>query len=114
LIYSTTGGYLATRIAGAPPMRQPAAPVAQLPFNELRELQQYLVKAGYNVGKIDGVMGQQSRSAVKAMQIKFGLPADSWPTAEVLARMRGTPRPGVIPGQGEASNTDYRGEGHNG
>jgi hypothetical protein len=34
-------------------------------------------------------MGQQSRSAVKAMQIKFGLPADSWPTAELLARMRG-------------------------
>jgi len=34
-------------------------------------------------------MGQQSRSAVKAMQIKYGLPADSWPTAELLARMRG-------------------------
>jgi len=26
------------------------------------------------------------------MQIKFGLPADSWPTAELLARMRGAPR----------------------
>ena len=56
----------------------------------LRELQQLLVRAGYNVGKIDGVMGQQSRSAVKAVQIKYGLPADSWPTAELLARMRGT------------------------
>jgi lytic murein transglycosylase len=89
LIYSTTAGYLATRIAGAPPMQRPAAPVAQLPFNELRELQQLLVRAGFNVGKVDGVMGQQSRSAVKAMQIKYGLPADSWPTAELLARMRG-------------------------
>jgi lytic murein transglycosylase len=89
LIYSTTAGYLATRIAGAPPMQRPAAAVAQLPFNELRELQQLLVRAGYNVGKVDGVMGQQSRSAVKAMQIKYGLPADSWPTAELLARMRG-------------------------
>jgi hypothetical protein len=89
LIYSTTAGYLATRIAGSPPMLRPAAPVAQLPFNELRELQQLLVRAGYNVGKVDGVMGQQSRSAVKAMQIKYGLPADSWPTAELLARMRG-------------------------
>ncbi|HEX4158063.1 MAG TPA: lytic murein transglycosylase [Rhizomicrobium sp.] len=89
LIYSTTAGYLATRIAGAAPMRRPAGPVAQLPFNELRELQQVLVRAGFNVGKVDGVMGQQSRSAVKAMQIKFGLPADSWPTAELLARMRG-------------------------
>ena len=49
-----------------------------------------LVRAGFDVGKVDGVMGQQSRTAVKAMQIKFGLPADSWPTAELLARMRGS------------------------
>src|SRR6476659_4311779 len=47
LIYSTTAGYLASRIAGAPPMLRPAAPIAQLPFNELRELQQLLVKAGF-------------------------------------------------------------------
>jgi lytic murein transglycosylase len=98
LIYSTTAGYLATRIAGASPMRRPAAPVAQLPFNELRELQQLLVRAGFNVGKVDGVMGQQSRSAVKAMQIKYGLPADSWPTAELLARMRGPRAPPVATG----------------
>src|ERR1700738_407984 len=89
LIYSTTAGYLATRIAGRQPMRHPAAPVAQLPFNEMRELQQLLVRAGFNVGKVDGIMGQQSRTAVKAMQVKYGLPADSWPTAELLARMRG-------------------------
>jgi lytic murein transglycosylase len=89
LIYSTTAGYLASRIAGAAPMRKPTTPVAQLPFNELKQLQQLLVQAGFNVGKVDGVLGQQSRAAVKAMQIKFGLPADSWPTAELLARMRG-------------------------
>ncbi|MBJ7403261.1 MAG: lytic murein transglycosylase [Bradyrhizobium sp.] len=89
LIYATTAGYLASRIAGAAPMRKPSTPVAQLPFNELKELQQLLVRAGFNVGKIDGVLGQQSRAAVKAMQIKYGLPADSWPTAELLARMRG-------------------------
>src|SRR5580704_1802615 len=97
LIYSTTAGYLATRIAGAAPMHRPAGPVAQLPFNELREMQQLLVRAGFDVGKIDGVMGQQSRSAVKAMQIKLGLAADSWPTAELLARMRGPRAPSVPP-----------------
>ena len=70
-------------------MRPPSAPVAQLPFAEIKELQQHLVRAGFNVGKVDGVLGQQSRSAVKAMQIKYGLPADSWPTSELLARMRG-------------------------
>jgi lytic murein transglycosylase len=89
LIYATTAGYLAARIAGAPPMRQPAQPVAQLQFAEIKELQQLLVRAGFTVGKVDGVLGQQSRVAVKAMQQKYGLPADSWPTAELLARMRG-------------------------
>jgi peptidoglycan hydrolase-like protein with peptidoglycan-binding domain len=73
-------------------MHRPTAPIAQLPFNELRELQQLLVRAGFDVGKVDGVMGQQSRIAVKAMQIRYGLPADSWPTAELLARMRGVSR----------------------
>ena len=89
LIYSTTAGYLATRIDGALRMRGPAAPVPQLSFNELKEMQQLLARAGFNVGKIDGILGQASRTAVKAMQVKYGLPADSWPTAELLARLRG-------------------------
>lgn len=89
LIYSTTAAYLATRIQGAPRMRAPSQPVAQLSYNELREMQQLLVRAGFNVGKIDGIMGQASRTAVKAMQVRYGLPADSWPTAELLAALRG-------------------------
>jgi lytic murein transglycosylase len=92
LIYSTTAGYLATRIAGAAPMRRPSAQIPQLPFNELKEMQQLLTRAGFNVGKIDGIMGQQSRSAVKAMQLKYGLPADSWPTVELLTQLRGGAR----------------------
>jgi lytic murein transglycosylase len=88
LIYSITAGYLATRIAGAPPMRKPQGQIAQLSFSEIKELQQLLARAGYNVGKIDGILGQQSRIAVKAVQSGFGLPADAWPTAELLARMR--------------------------
>jgi len=99
LIYSTTAGYLASRIAGAPPMRRPTGPVAQLPFNQIKELQQLLVRAGFDVGKIDGVLGQQSRTAIKAMQVKYGLPADSWPTAELVARMRGGPRAQAEPAQ---------------
>jgi lytic murein transglycosylase len=99
LIYSTTAGYLASRIAGAPPMRRASGPVAQLPFNEVKELQQLLVRAGFDVGKVDGVLGQQSRTAIKTMQAKYGLPADSWPTAELLARMRGGPRAAAEPAQ---------------
>jgi len=93
LIYSTTAAYLATRIAGAGPMQKPRAAVAQLSFNEMKQLQQLLVRAGFDVGKVDGVLGQQTRSAVKAMQLKYGLPADSWPTAELLSRMGGSAAP---------------------
>jgi peptidoglycan hydrolase-like protein with peptidoglycan-binding domain len=78
-------------------MHRPSGAIAQLPLNELKELQQLLVRAGFDVGKIDGVLGQQSRTAVKAMQVKYGLPADSWPTAELLSRMRGGTRAQVQP-----------------
>src|SRR6202012_660306 len=77
LIYSTTAAYLATRIAGGPPMHRPAGAVAQLPFNEIKELQQLLVRAGYDVGKVDGVLGQQSRTGIKAMQVKYGFLGES-------------------------------------
>jgi lytic murein transglycosylase len=89
LIYATTAAYLATRIGGAAPMRKPSKQVEQLSHKEMRELQQLLARAGHDVGKIDGILGQQTRIAVKAMQVKFGLPADAWPTPDLLARMRG-------------------------
>ena len=30
----------------------------------------------------------ETRAAVKEMQIKYGLPADSWPTSELTARLQ--------------------------
>lgn len=88
LVYSTTAAYLATRITGAPPLHRGNPPPA-LPFEQVKELQTLLVRAGYDVGKIDGFLGLKSRQGVKAMQMKYGLPADSYPTEELLARMRG-------------------------
>jgi lytic murein transglycosylase len=88
LVYSTTAAYLATRIAGAPALRHGTPPPA-LAFEDMKALQGMLVRAGFDVGKIDGFAGLKTRQAVKAMQMKYGLPADSYPTAELLARMRG-------------------------
>jgi lytic murein transglycosylase len=87
LVYSTTAAYLATRIAGAAPLH-PGTPPPALSFDQVKELQTLLVRAGYDVGKIDGFLGLKSRQAVKAMQIKYHLPADSYPTEELLTRMR--------------------------
>jgi lytic murein transglycosylase len=88
LVYSTTAAFLATRIAGAPAMRHGSPPPA-LGFEDMKAMQGMLARAGFDVGKIDGFAGLKTRQAVKAMQIKYGLPADSYPTAELLARMRG-------------------------
>ncbi len=88
LVYSTTAAYLASRIAGAAPLHRGNPPPA-LPFADVKALQGMLARAGYDVGTIDGFLGLKTRQAVKAMQQKYGLPADSYPTAELLARMRG-------------------------
>jgi lytic murein transglycosylase len=91
LVYATTAAYYATRLAGAPPMRSPAAPIPSLSQEQTRDLQNLLVQRGHDVGKVDGILGAQSRNAVKAMQVRYGLPADSWPTPELLERLRTRP-----------------------
>jgi hypothetical protein len=87
LVYSTTAAYLATRIAGAPLLHRGNPPPA-LAFNDVKAMQAMLTRAGYDVGAVDGFSGLKTRQAVKAVQLKYGLPADSYPTADLLARMR--------------------------
>jgi lytic murein transglycosylase len=89
IVYSTTAAYFATRLAGAPKVGRGSGGTTGLSIAEGRELQQILQRHGFDVGKIDGVIGQQTRTAVKAMQIKLGLPADSYPTTELLDKLRG-------------------------
>ena len=88
LIYSSTAAYFATRLAGAPPVSKGNGPVSALDYNQIMELQKILTRMGFDVGKIDGKLGAASRAAVKQVQIKFGMPADSWPTPELLDRLR--------------------------
>jgi lytic murein transglycosylase len=88
LVYSTTAAYLATRIAGAPKVGRGNGEVEPLSYQQIVSLQEMLTKMGYDVGKIDGKIGKGTRAAVKDVQIKLGLPADSYPTADLLARLR--------------------------
>ena len=88
LNYSLTAAYYATRLDGAPPMNRGSPNIPKITFEETRELQQLLEKRGYDVGRVDGVLGLKSRVAIRDTQLKFGLPADGWPTAELLARLR--------------------------
>jgi lytic murein transglycosylase len=88
LVYSTTAAYYATRLAGGPALARGNGPVEPLSIGEAKELQQLLAKRGFDVGKIDGVIGASTRTAIRAMQIKFGLPADGYPDETLLAHLR--------------------------
>ncbi|HZP20308.1 MAG TPA: lytic murein transglycosylase [Bauldia sp.] len=88
LVYSTTAAYFATRLAGAGPVTR-GDPPPGLTLAQGKELQNLLAKRGYDIGVADGIIGLKTRAAVKAMQIKFKMPADSYPTAELIAKLRG-------------------------
>jgi lytic murein transglycosylase len=90
LNYATTAAYLATRIDGAPVMGRGRGPISGLDRAQTQELQGLLAGRGYDVGKVDGLAGQKTRTAVKDVQLKLGLPPDSYPTPELLAAVRGS------------------------
>ena len=91
-VYSTTVAYFATRLAGAPARRPRRRHQRRRRCRspQVMELQRLLIKHGYEgVGEVDGKVGAGTRAAVKKAQIKLGLPADSYPTAELIERLGG-------------------------
>ena len=92
IVYSTTVAYFATRLAGAPNVDHAgAANVTPLSTPQVMELQRLLIKNGYEgVGEVDGKIGNGTRNATKKAQVKLGLPADSYPTVELIDRLRGS------------------------
>jgi lytic murein transglycosylase len=85
-IYTTSAAYFATRLAGAP--RYSAGnPGEGLSDAAMKDLQTRLRNKGYDVGKIDGILGAGTRAAVRSEQLRLGLPADGWPTQALLNRL---------------------------
>jgi lytic murein transglycosylase len=87
LVYATTAAYYATRLAGASAVSR-GQPVDSLSGAETKELQRLLQARGYDVGKVDGIIGEKTRESVRAVQLKLGMPPDSYPTKALLARLR--------------------------
>jgi len=89
-VYSTTVAYFATRLAGAPTVdHEGAKRVQPITTQQVMELQRLLIKHGYEIGEVDGKVGSGTRGAIKKAQMKVGLPADSYPTAELIERLSG-------------------------
>ena len=81
--YVLTGAYFATRLQGASPY-DAGNPDPGLDDQQMMRLQEKLAALGHDVGKIDGILGAGTRAAVQKEQIRLGLPADAWPTVELL------------------------------
>lgn len=89
ILYALAVGHLADRIEGAPAL-------ARLPEEEavslkaIEEMQAMLNARGYDAGAPDGLVGPQTRAALRAWQADQGLPADGYPTSAIIDRLRGT------------------------
>lgn len=86
LVYALTAGYFGTRLAGAPAVHE-GNPQPGLDGDQMKQLQQRLVARGYDVGKVDGILGANTRAAIRQEQIRRGMPADGWPTRQLLSAL---------------------------
>ena len=89
MVYATTAAYFATRLAGAPPVSPGNGHVEVPNAQQVQDLQRLLIQQRFLTGEADGKLGSGTRAAVKQAQIKYGLPADSYPSPELTERMRG-------------------------
>ena len=85
--YSLAAAYFATRLSGAPRLDPGNAPPI-LTSAEMREVQRRLNAMGHDAGEPDGRLGEITRKGVKQAQLALGLPADGYPTKELLQRLR--------------------------
>ena len=86
LVYSTTAAYFATRLGGAPRYNA-GSPEKGLSDAQMKQLQNKLKARGFDVGKVDGILGAKTRDAVRNEQKRLGLPADAWPTPALLSKL---------------------------
>lgn len=87
--YALSVAYLGDRILGA---RRIVGtwPTQELPLSleEREEVQRLLQARGYDVGKIDGVLGLKSRKAARTFQKEVGWPQDGFITKALLEELR--------------------------
>ena len=83
--YGIAVGHLADRVAGAGGLHTP--PPEDLPAlsrDQVLQLQRALNQRGYDSGKADGIMGSNTREAVRQYQSDQGLIADGFPARNLL------------------------------
>ena len=82
-IYVLTAAHFANQLEGSPAF-SPGNPDKGLNKNQMKLLQTKLKNLGYDVGKIDGILGAKTRRSIQEVQRTLKKPADAWPTIELL------------------------------
>ena len=87
--YVIAVGHLADRLKGGPAI-ETAWPRGDraLSFGERTEMQERLIKAGFDTFGVDGKIGPNTIAAVKAFQTQIGWIPDGYPSLRVLAKLR--------------------------
>ena len=87
--YALAVGLLAQRLGGGPDVQAPwPRNLAALSRSQIAELQTALTRRGFATGAADGVMGPATREGLRRYQRSVGLPADGYPSAELLQRLQ--------------------------
>ena len=87
--YALAVSLLSQALTGGPGVQTPWPRELQaLTRSQLRALQEGLAARGFASGTPDGVMGPATRRAIRGYQRSVGLPADGYPTVELLQRLQ--------------------------
>jgi lytic murein transglycosylase len=88
--YALAIGHFADRLRGGQPFIQPWPRQERvLSRGERLELQQLLVQRGFYRGEPDGLLGGDTRKALRSFQVSIGTPADGFASSDILDRLRG-------------------------
>lgn len=87
--YALAVGHLSDRIAGRGPIvAEWPRNLASLSRTQIKQLQSSLNAAGYSAGVPDGIMGPNTRKALRQYQRSQGLVADGYPTFALLQALQ--------------------------
>jgi hypothetical protein len=88
--YALAIGHLADRLRGGPPFSQDWPRYERaLSRDERLELQQLLIRHGFDAGEPDGHVGAQTRAAIRHFQVRVGRVPDGFASISILDRLRG-------------------------
>jgi membrane-bound lytic murein transglycosylase B len=89
VLYALAVGHLSDRIAGGGPLACPR-PAEEVPLSryDVVEMQSMLTSLGFETGIPDGIIGENTRRAVRLFQRSVALPADGYPDAGLLEQLR--------------------------